>query len=65
LQGAEVHDVTMLCAHALAAVAPDCCEAHEDELRTEFLEMLRECVEMQEDNMAEGDEADDAPAQVH
>ena len=31
LQGASPHDVMMLCAHALAAVAPDCCEAHQDE----------------------------------
>jgi hypothetical protein len=28
LQGAAPHDVMMLCAHALAAVAPNCCEAH-------------------------------------
>jgi hypothetical protein len=66
LQGAAPHDVMMLCAHALAAVAPDCCEAHDDEFRTELLQMLSECIEMQEEqDAAEGDEADDAPAQVH
>ena len=66
LQDAAPHDVMMLCAHALAAAAPDCCEAHEDEFRTEFLQMLGECIEMQEEqDAAAAAEDGDAPTQVH
>jgi hypothetical protein len=47
-------------------LAPLCCEAHEEEFRTELLQMLRECVEMQEEqDAAVADESGDAPAQVH
>jgi hypothetical protein len=31
-----VADVVALCAHALAAVMPDCCETHQDEFRRRF-----------------------------
>jgi hypothetical protein len=55
LEGAAPHDVMMLCAHALASVAPDGCEAHQDEFRTELLQMLSEAVEMQEQDAAEAD----------
>jgi hypothetical protein len=69
LQDALPHDVMMLCAHALAAVAPDCCGEHQDEFRTELLQMLRECIEMQEQDLAEADgdsgEGGDAPRHVH
>jgi hypothetical protein len=66
LDGAAPHDVMMLCAQALAAVAPDCCEAHEEEFRTELLQMLSECTEMQEEqDAAEADEDDDAHTSVH
>ena len=56
----------MLCAHALAAVAPTCCEAHLDEFTTEFLRVLRDCVALQqEQDAAEADEGGDAPPHVH
>jgi hypothetical protein len=64
LQDAAPHDVAMLCAHALAAVAPLCCEAHEDEFRADFLRMLSDCV-AQEQDAAGADGDDDTPAQVH
>ena len=63
LQGAAPHDVMMLCAHALASVAPDCCEAHEDEFKAEFLRALGECIEIQEEQDAAAD--GDAHASVH
>jgi hypothetical protein len=66
LQGAAPHDVMMLCAHALAAVAPDCCEAHQDEFKAEFLRMLGDCVALQqEQDAAEADGDGDAPPHVH
>ena len=66
LQGAAPHDVMMLCAHALAAVAPNCCEAHEDEFKAEFLRMLGDCVALQqEQDAAEADGDGDAPPHVH
>lgn len=71
LQNASPHDVLMLCAHALAQVFPDCCEAHQDEFRAEFLRVLSDCValQQQEQDAPESDEADadadDTPAQVH
>ena len=66
LQGAAPHDVMMLCAHALASVAPTCCEAHLDEFTTEFLRVLRDCVALQqEQDAAEADEGGDAPPHVH
>jgi hypothetical protein len=56
LQGAAPHDVMMLCAHALAQIAPLCCEAHQDEFKAEFLRVLDECVAMQEQDAAEDDD---------
>jgi hypothetical protein len=66
LTGAPPHDVLMLCAHALAAAAPLCCEAHQDEFRTEFLRALGDCITIleEEEDAAEAD-GDGAPAQVH
>jgi hypothetical protein len=66
LQGATSHDVLTLCAHALAAVVPDCCDAHQDEFRAEFLRVLGECVAVQqEQDAAETDEGADVPPRVH
>jgi deoxyxylulose-5-phosphate synthase len=66
LQDATPHDVLALCAHALAGVVPNCCEAHQDEFKAEFLQALGNCVAIQqEQDAAEADEDDDAPAQVH
>jgi hypothetical protein len=65
LEGAAPHDVMMLCAHALASVAPLCCEEHQDEFRTELLQMLSEAVEMQEQDAAEADGDGAAHTSVH
>jgi hypothetical protein len=66
LQGASPHDVMMLCAHALAAVAPNCCEAHQDEFTTELLRVLGDCVALrQEQDAADADDDGDAPPHVH
>ena len=66
LDGANPHDAMMLCAHALAAVAPNCCEAHQDEFKAELLRMLGDCVALQqEQGAAEADGDGDAPPHVH
>jgi hypothetical protein len=67
LQGAALHDVLSLCAHALAKVAPNCCEAHQDEFKAELLRALGECVEIiqQEQDAAEADADGDPHTSVH
>jgi hypothetical protein len=66
LEGAAPHDVLTLCAQALAAAVPDCCEAHQDEFRAEFLRVLSECVAVeQEQDAAEVEEGADVPPRVH
>jgi hypothetical protein len=67
LEGASPHDVLTLCAHALAEVAPLCCEAHQDEFKADLLHALGECVEIiqQEQDAAEADEDDDTHTSVH
>ena len=66
LQDASPHDVLTLCARALADVAPNCCEAHQDEFKAEFLRVLGDCIAIrQEQEAAEADEDDDAHRQVH
>ena len=67
LQDASPHDVLSLCAHALAEVAPNCCEAHQDEFKAELLRLLNECVASREEqDAAEADGDDDVhPPQVH
>jgi hypothetical protein len=67
LQGAAPHDVLSLCAHALAAVAPLCCEAHQDEFKADLLHALGECVAVvqQEQDAAEAAEAGDPHTSVH
>ena len=62
LQSATPHDVLTLCAHAIAAVVPNCCEAHQDEFKAEFLGVLGDCVAIQQQ---EQDEDDDAHTSVH
>ena len=65
IEGATAHDVLTLCASALAAVAPTCCEAHQDEFKAEFLRVLNDCVAVRhEQEAAEADEDDDVH-QVH
>jgi hypothetical protein len=58
LQDAPPHDVMTLCVRALAEVAPNCCEAHQDEFKAELLRALGDCVAIrQEQEEAEDDEA--------
>jgi hypothetical protein len=67
LEDAEPYDVLMMCAHVLAQVMPLCCEAHEDEFKTEFLQILSDCVD-QERELADAADAEGegrAPPQVH
>jgi hypothetical protein len=68
LQDAPPHDIMTLCAHAIAAVVPNCCEAHQDEFKAEFLRVLSDCVAIrQEQDAAEAGEDEDADvhSQVH
>jgi hypothetical protein len=68
LQDASPHDVLMLCARALAEVAPDCCEAHQDEFKAELLRVLNDCLAMRaEQDAAETDAGgdEDGHLQVH
>jgi hypothetical protein len=68
LQDAAPYDVLSLCAHALAAVAPTCCEAHQDEFKAELLQVLGDLVAIrQEQEAAEAGEDEDADLhpQVH
>jgi hypothetical protein len=47
-------------------VAPNCCEAHEDEFKAELLRVLGDCVALQqEQDAAEADGNGDAPPHVH
>jgi hypothetical protein len=63
LQDATPHDVLTLCVHAIAAVAPTCCEAHQDEFKAELLRVLSDCVAIrQEQEEAEVGEDDDGDA---
>jgi hypothetical protein len=61
LEDADPYDVLMVCAHVLAQVMPLCCEAHEDEFKAEFLQILGDCVEHERD-AAEGEGGADGDA---
>jgi hypothetical protein len=66
LQDASPHDVLTLCARALADVVPNCCEAHQDEFKAEFLRVLGECIAVREElDEAEAGADDDDMHQVH
>jgi hypothetical protein len=66
LRDAAPHDVLTLCARALAEVAPNCCEAHQDEFKAEFLRVLSDCVAvLQEQDAAEAGGDDEAHTSVH
>jgi hypothetical protein len=70
LEDAEPYDVLMVCAQVLAQVIPLCCEAHEDEFRSELLRVLSDCTAQERDAVeaeaeAEGEGDDAAPPQVH
>jgi len=66
LQEAAPHDVLTLCARALADVVPNCCEAHQDEFKAEFLRVLSECVAIREEqDAAEAAAGDAVHPQVH
>jgi hypothetical protein len=59
LADANPHEVLMVCVHALAQVAPGCCEEHLAEFEAELLRHLRECVVQQQ----EAEDATDEDAQ--
>ena len=66
LQDASPDDVLTLCARALAEVVPNCCEAHQDEFKAEFLRVLSDCVAIrQEQDEAEAGGDDEAHTSVH
>ena len=66
LEDAEPYDVLTVCAHVLAQVIPLCCEAHEDEFKTELLRVLGDCVAIrQEQEEAEAGGDDEAHTSVH
>jgi hypothetical protein len=68
LHDASPDDVLALCAQALAAIAPICCEMHQDEFKTELLRVLGDCVALrqeQEQEEAEADGEDEAHTSVH
>src|SRR5271169_1766052 len=66
LQDAAPRDVLTLCARALAEVAPNCCEAHQDEFKAELLRVLGDCVAIrQEQDAAEADEDGAAHTPLH
>ena len=67
LEGTTPDDVLALCAHALAAAVPLCCEAHRDEFEADFLQMLGECVEViqQEQDAVDAAKDGDAHTSVH
>jgi hypothetical protein len=64
LAGANPLEVMMVCAHALAQVAPGCCETHLAEFEAELLRHLRECVAQQQEAEDAADE-EPAPSSVH
>jgi len=65
LREAAPHDVLTLCARALAEVVPNCCEAHQDEFKAEFLRVLSECVAIREEQDAAEANEDGVHPQVH
>ena len=66
LRDASPDDVLALCARALAEVAPNCCEAHQDEFKAELLRVLSDCVAIrQEQDEAEAGGDDEAHTSVH
>jgi hypothetical protein len=67
LADANPLEVLMVCAHALAQVAPGCCETHLAEFEADLLAHLRECVAQQQEaeDAAETDEGAEVPPRVH
>jgi hypothetical protein len=63
LQGATPHDVLALCAHAVAAVVPNCCEAHQ----RSSMRVLCDCITTleEEEDVAEADGDDGAHTSVY
>ena len=66
LHDASPDDVLTLCAQALAAIAPICCETHQDEFKMELRWVLGDCVAIrQEQEEAEAGRDDEAHTSVH
>jgi hypothetical protein len=65
LDGAEAHEVLMVCAHALAQVAPDCCTEHLTDFAAELARLLREAIELRQEAEAAAEAEDDMPPVRH
>ena len=65
LAGAIPLEVMMVCAHALAQVAPSCCDDHRAAFEAELVEHVRECVAQEQDADAAMDADGDVPPHVH
>ena len=63
LDGAKPSDIMLLAAHALAGVAPLCCDQHQDEFKADFLRMLADCIaaEQEQEDAADAEEDSNAP----
>ena len=66
LEGAQPYDVMMICASALAGIAPICCDKHQDEFKADLLRILGDFIARQtEEDTADGNENEDAPPHLH
>jgi hypothetical protein len=65
LAGADPHEVLMVCVHALASVAPGCCEEHLAGLEAELLQHLRACVALRQEAEDAAEAEDDTPPVRH
>jgi hypothetical protein len=64
LEGANPDDIMQLAAHALAEVAPDCCERHLEEFQAGFLQMVDGFIAVAREDEVQ-DATGDASRQVH
>ena len=59
------HEVLLVCVHALAQVAPGCCETHLAEFEADVLAHLREYVAQQQEVEDAAEAEDDTPLVRH
>jgi hypothetical protein len=65
LADANPHEVLLVCVHALAQVAPGCCETHLAEFEADVLAHLREYVAQQQEVEDAAEAEDDTPLVRH
>jgi hypothetical protein len=65
LADANPHEVLLVCVHALAQVAPGCCDEHLAEFEADLMAHLRECVAQQQEAEDAAASEDDTPPAVH